>query len=481
MALTAADGRARRPNLLLLLADQLRYDALGCNGARFCRTPAMDAVGAAGVRFANAYTPIALCTPARASLFTGRYPHNHLQLSNMGNFNGVFDRQLIGQPTLFSGLGAAGYRIGYTGKWHLPREGDTALWRIDRWHPRAEWLRTVPGYDFARAEVQRLEWGAAAPFAGRSTLPAGRMQEAWTADRAIEMIDAFSAGDSPFLVVASFFGPHFPYAVPEPYDTMYDPGQVPCPANYAERFTAKPLIQQKELRRWNAAHLTWPDWQRVIAAYWGYCSFVDHQMGRVLAALRRCGRAHDTVVVVTADHGDMLGNHRLFNKGFHMYEETHRVPLLIAGPGIRRGATAAAFANLVDLTPTLAELAAAAPPERADGRSLTPLLAGAAPEGWPDDVFAEFHGYETTLYSARMIRTADWKYVYNPASRDELYDLRSDPGELHNLAGMVAFEHVLRRLQERLVARMRATGDGLAEENSWQSNSYGLFLSGRER
>ena len=204
-------------------------------------------------------------------------------------------------------------------------------------------------------------------------------------------------------------------------------------------------------------------------------------MGRVLQALERAGRAHDTVVVVTSDHGDMLGNHRLFNKGFHMYEETHRVPLLIAGPGIERGATATAFASLVDLAPTLLELAAAEPLPDADGRSLLPLLAGHTPADWYDDVFAEFHGYETTLYSTRMIRTANWKYLYNPATEDELYDLGSDPGELHNLAGMVAFKHVLRRMKERLVVRMRATGDGLAAENAWQSNSYDLFLSGRER
>ena len=92
-------------------------------------------------------------------------------------------------------------------------------------------------------------------------------------------------------------------------------------------------------------------------------------------------------------------------------------------------------------------------------------------------MFAEFHGYETTLYSTRMIRTADWKYVYNPATEDELYDLRSDPGELHNLAPMVAFGHVLRRMKARLLARMRATGDSLATENAWQANSYDLFLS----
>ena len=245
----------KEPNILVLLADQLRYDALGCNGAPVCRTPAIDAVAAAGVRFGGAFTPIALCTPARASLLTGRYPHNHLQLSNMGNFNGIFDDRLIGQPTLLSRLAGAGYRIGYTGKWHLPREGDGELWGVKRWHTPGEWSGPLAqrGYDFARDEVQRLEWGGSAPFAGRNSLPAGQTQEAWTADRAIEMVDAFGKGDDPFLVFASFFGPHFPYAVPAPWDTQYDPAAVARPANFDERFAGKPLVQQKELLRWNAA------------------------------------------------------------------------------------------------------------------------------------------------------------------------------------------------------------------------------------
>ena len=191
---------------------------------------------------------------------------------------------------------------------------------VKRWHTPGEWSGPLAqrGYDFARDEVQRLEWGGSAPFAGRNSCPPGQTQEAWTADRAIEMVDAFGKGDDPFLVFASFFGPHFSYAVPAPWDTQYDPAAVARPANFDERFAGKPLVQQKELLRWNAAHLTWPDWQRVIAAYWGYCSFVDHQVGRVLEALERSGRADKTIVVVTADHGDMLGSHRLFNKGFHI-------------------------------------------------------------------------------------------------------------------------------------------------------------------
>ena len=109
-------------------------------------------------------------------------------------------RPAFGQPTLLSRLAGAGYRIGYTGKWHLPREGDGALWGVHHWHTSGEWSRSLAqqGYDFARDEVQRLEWGGSAPFAGRNTLPAEQTQEAWTADRAIEMIDAFGGGDAPF-------------------------------------------------------------------------------------------------------------------------------------------------------------------------------------------------------------------------------------------------------------------------------------------
>ena len=194
----------KQPHILVLLADQLRYDALSCYGAPVCRTPAMDACGRGrDMRFRGVFTPVALCTPTHASLLTGRYPHNHLQLSNMDNFNGVFNGRLIGQPTLLSRLAGAGYRIGYTGKWHLPREGDrraVAEWSagIRPASGPARWRRGAT--TFARNEVQRLEWGGPAPFAARNSLPAAQTQEPWTADRAIEMVDAFGGNDDPFLV-----------------------------------------------------------------------------------------------------------------------------------------------------------------------------------------------------------------------------------------------------------------------------------------
>ena len=306
--------------------------------------------------------------------------------------------------------------------------------------------------------------------------------EAWTADKTIELIDGYAGSEQPFMIASNFFGPHFPYAVPAPYDTIYDPDSVERWGNFDEQFINKPLIQQKEMLRWNASHLTWPDWQKVIAAYWGYCTFIDDQVQRILDCLETNGLAEDTVIVFSTDHGDMLGSHRLFNKGFHMYEETHHIPLVIRYPdGTSPGTTCDEFVNLVDLMPTFLELGGAVGSDNLDGRSIVPLLRGETVDDWPDDVFAEFHGYEPTLASVRMVRTDSWKYVYNPYSEDELYDMKSDPHELHNLANHLGYKHVLRRMKARMVDRLRQTRDNIVMDGGWQSNSFDLLVSERER
>jgi arylsulfatase A-like enzyme len=473
-------------NVVYLIADQQRYDAVGCNRAKVCRTPAIDAIASEGTRFARGFTPVALCSPARGSLLTGLYPHNHGLLANMGNFNGVFDRVILGRPGYPALLSEAGHQTGYVGKWHLPREGDRDYWHFDEWHTQGEWSRWLAeagiDYEYGRDDVQRLEWGGQAPFCGRATLPAVRMQEAWCADRAVEMIRRFSAEGRPFALTVGFFGPHFPYAVPEPYDTMYDPADVPRWANFDETFAGKPAVQQREQLRWNASHLTWPDWQRVIAHYWGFCTFIDDQVARIVEALKEAGVYDRTAIVYTSDHGDMLGGHRLFNKGMNMYDETHHVPLIVRLPGDwSQRAVCDRFVSLTDLMPTLLDLCGAVIPEGIDGRSLLPLIEGREVLDWPDDVYAEFHGYESALCSIRMVRTERWKYVYNPCSEDELYDVQSDPGELHNLAANPGHGHVLRRMKARLVRWLQETGDTIAEDDSWKGSSYGLYISRREQ
>lgn len=473
-----------RPNILFLFADQYRFDAAACYGAPVVQTPALDALAARGMRFSHAFTPTSLCSPARASLLTGLYAHNHGLLANMGNFNGVFDRQLLDHAGYTQLLNRGGYDVHHVGKWHLPGEDDPDRWGFRSFAADSQYGREKRelGLDADRArEVQRLEWGGDAPFCGRSRLPAEQLQEAWAADRTISLLETQATRDQPFMIFTSFFGPHFPYSVPAPYDSMYDPGSVERWPNFGETFAGKPLIQQKEMLRWNASHLTWSDWQNVIAHYWGYCTYIDAQIQRVLDRLEALGQAEDTIVIFASDHGDMTGSHRLFNKGMYMYDETYRIPLIIRWPGVvEEGAVCDAFVNLVDMAPTLLDWGQAAEPPAMDGRSLAPLLRGESPANWPDDVYAEFHGYESALFSQRMVRTRGWKYVYNPGAEDELYDVASDPGELRNLAPDLGYRHVLRRMKNRLVEWLRRTGDDIVEDDSWKGAPYDLYVSRRE-
>jgi arylsulfatase A-like enzyme len=140
-----------------------------------------------------------------------------------------------------------------------------------------------------------------------------------------------------------------------------------------------------------------------------------------------------------------------------------------------------AFVSLVDLMPTLLDMAGVGIPEGLAGRSLLPWLRGESVTAWPDDVFAEFHGYESALFSQRMVRTRGWKYVYNPGAEDELYDVESDPGELRNLAPDLGYRHVLRRMKARLRAWMERTGDDIAADDSGKGTPCDLYLTGRER
>lgn len=475
----------KQPNILFLFSDQHRFDAVGSNGAPICRTPALDSLADSGVRFTQGYTVSALCSPARGSVLTGRFPHNHGQLANIGNFNSVFDTQILDEAGYPELLSEAGYRASYVGKWHLPKEGDAAFWHFDQWYTERHYNEDVSGLGIdpnRSKEVQRLEWGADAPFCGRAEIAAEHLQEAWAADRTIQLLDQYAPDDAPFMIFTSFFGPHFPYAVPAPYDTMYDPEHVERWINFDEQFVDKPLIQQKEMMRWNASHLTWNDWQKVIAHYWGYCTYIDDQIQRVLDRLESLGLAQDTIVIYAADHGDMLGSHRLFNKGMQMYDETYRIPMIARWPGvIEPGTTRDQFVSLVNWMPTLLEIGDAVTPEGLDGRSLVPFLKGEPVADWPDDIFAEAHGYEPALCTQRMVRTDSWKYIYSPCSEDELYDIVSDPGELHNLAGKLGYKHVLRRMKERLVTWLNRTHDTVGEDDGWKGTPYDLYLSRREQ
>jgi len=470
--------KQKLPNILLIFTDQQRYDTLSCNGALVCKTPNLDRLASKGVRFTRAYTCTALCSPARASLLTGLYPHNHGLLTNIDNFNFVFKDALRDKITVPELLKEVGYRVGYVGKWHLDEYKKRVFHDWISYADHQKYLKEKGiDWNMARDEVQKYEWGPEAPFCGTSKLDLEDNLDTFFVRKTIELIDKYSKDEKPFFIISSLHGPHFPYVVPHPFDTMYDPKRVEKPLNFDDPYINKPKIHLKEKWRWNIGHLTWPMWQNVIAHYWGYCSFLDEIIGRILSHIDDEGLTDETLVIFTTDHGDMLGNHRLFNKGFHMYEEEYHIPLIIRWPERIKPNVCDNFVSLVDVPVTILD-AAGIKTEGLDGRSLLPLLEENK-INWADDIFCEFHGLETTLYSQRMVRTERWKYIYNPPDIDELYDLESDPGEIRNLIDDPGCEHILRQMRERMVKWMEKTRDPIGLETSWQGNWYYLRLSQR--
>ena len=475
----------KKKNILFLLTDQQRYDTLSCNNLSQCQTPVVDELAKNGFNFSYAYTPIALCSPARGSIMTGLYPHNHGQLTNTGdNFNGVFDKNIIDKKTWTKVLNDNGYLNGYIGKWHLPKEGDNSLWGLNKWDLYRTYYDELKEtgiknfYDYHGSHLMDSEWGVSnPPVWGKSGLSYDQMQETWSANKTIDMIKGFKDKDHPFMVMTSFKGPHWDYMVPEPYDTMYDPKSIEKWGNFDDPFIDKPEIQQKEILRWNAGHLTWKDWQGMIAAYWGYCTYIDHEIGRIINYLKEKNLYEDTIIIFSTDHGDMIGSHRIFNKGFQMYEETHRIPLVIRIPGeSNNGKKIESFVSHVDLFKTICDLAEINENDENDGFSLKNLIKGDNANS-RDSIFAEFHGYEPCLTSIRMVRTKKWKYVYNPFSIDELYDMESDPHEIHNLAPRIGHRAVLVRMKERMIDWMRSTNDDLGRKSKGRVDSFDLIFS----
>lgn len=454
-----------RPNVLMIVTDQERYDIVGANGSAICQTPNLDGLADAGVRFEHVFVPSALCSPSRASMLTALYPHSHGILNNTHGDDALRTELPAGLWTFPEALATAGYRTGFVGKWHVGRAtGPGERGFAD--------VVSVP-YSVAQAEDDRaLVEPIEVAFRGDRMTIAGidprpmEATETWRdTTAAISLLERYAQLDEPFFLRLDYEGPHHPYMPPEPYASMYDPASISPWPNFTEVGATKPAAQRRLLAQRGVEGLKWADWQPIIARYLGFMTFIDAQIGRLLERLRALGLEDTTIVVHTSDHGDMTGSHGgQFNKGPLMYDELYRVPLIIRDgrPAGRRG-TASSLVSTLDLGPTILDLAGVPVPGGLHGRSLVPILADPdRTDPGRDAVFGEYHGEEWGLYSQRMVRTKSAKYVYSPHGLDELYDLEQDPHERENRIEDEAFRPLAEALRRRLADWMVATNDPLA-------------------
>ena len=447
---------SERPNIVFFMTDQLRRDALGCYGNTICQTPNLDRLAATGRRFDHAYTVSPVCSPARASIMTGTYPHNNGVMLNT-HIAPAWNAGLSSDMPVFSRLlKESGYMLDYVGKFHVHKTDGPQAYGFDRfWNDgvRPQLLSESERHiEFANG-VQQLVGAVDINHVDESSI--GRRTQA-----GIEFIRERAQGDDPFFIRIDHTEPHFPCIPPQQFAALYDPADIGPWENFADDLRDKPACHLRKQQEWNLTGKTWEWWREIVALYYAVVSSIDHCVGQVVAALEDAGIADNTIFVFCTDHGDAMGSHGHFEKAGTMYDEIFRIPLLVSGPErLVKPGVEERFVRSLDLMPTFVDLGQGVMPEQIDGLSLGPLCRGENPEGWPDSVYCEHHGEVWGYHTQRMVRTRGWKYVYDPHDLDELYDLESDPAELVNRISDPSCSEVLDEMKARLIGWNDATGD----------------------
>ncbi|MCU6709127.1 sulfatase-like hydrolase/transferase [Paenibacillus sp. J5C_2022] len=451
-----------QPNILLIVSDQLRYDCIGFSGRYPVRTPNLDRLADEGVWFSNAYTHIPLCCPARQSLLNGRRPETFGSLWN-------YD---LGPPTPALGpdmyawpreLNRIGYATGYLGKWHVHPTFDPTSYGYD------DYVSLQDYQQFRQANYGPPAYNNGF-FGETDPVPIDDARTHWMADQAISLIERYECEHSgPWHVRLDFDEPHLPCRPSEPFASWYKPDEVPRWDSFNERFENKPYIQKQQLLNWQVEHYEWSDWSPTVARYYAAISQMDDAVGKIIDFLKRSNLSERTIVIFTADHGDMCGAHRMMDKHCIMYEDIMRVPLIISGPGMPHGQIRQELVyNLLDLPPTLSALAGFEP-GKFQGRSLKPLLDplyDVLAQEWRKEIVSTYNGQQFGLFIQRMITDGCMKLVWNPTDVDELYDLQSDPAELNNLIHDADWTDQIRALRKRLYEILLQEGDSVVA-NPW--------------
>lgn len=469
-----------KPNVLFIFTDQHRLSAVGAYGQTPCLTPNIDRLAREGVRFERAYTTCPVCSPARGTIMTGQYPHTHGICSNVHNL-GCNIQELEDRPELLSRrLQEAGYSLGYSGKWHLGTDRTAAYGGSNT--PSLPSTVGFEGQDFPdhgnggfhypEYQAYLAEHGfehKVKPWSektkhiwvsGELEGPTESSVPYFLAENSISMMKDFKERDKPFFIWHNFWGPHAPYYVPKEYIDMYRDVEIPPWPNYEWPSRSTPGPHQLKIHP-NHEDITWEDWAMEIRYYYAFATLIDAQIGRMLEYMESEGLLENTVIIFAADHGQTLGSHGgLMDKGWHHFEETHRIPFIARFPdGKARGRVIEEFASLADFYPTVLDLAGGDwDADAVHGRSLMPLIDGTA-EDWPDIAVTEFGGVNQTAVTQRTIRCGDLKYGYNCICEDELYDLAADPNETCNLINNPDYLDRANEMRRRLFEWMQKTSD----------------------
>ncbi len=454
-----AAGKAPRPNVLIILCDDLRWDALGCAGHPHLKTPHIDRLAGEGVRFANAFCTTSLCSPSRASILSGLYAHSHGVRDNFTEFPARL-------PNLPAALKAGGYQTAYIGKWHMGEDNDERR----------------PGFDYwVSHKGQGKYYGTEFNIDGRRELRPGYYTHEATRF-ALDFLNQPRPAGQPWMLMLGHKAPHSFY-VPEPrYSNSFDQVRIPYP-DTAFRLEGKPRWIQDRLPTWHGIYGPLFEWRKqfpdarpegvrdfeaMTRAYWSVIRSVDDSVGQLRAALEARGELDRTVVLFMGDNGLLNGEHGMVDKRT-MHEPSIRIPQVARYPGLIPTNAPRVVSQMVltlDVFPSVLELCGLKPPRAIQGRSWVNLARG-GDRGWRKSFLYEYNYEKQFPYTpnVRGVRTDDWKYAHYPTGDGgedchvaELYDLERDPEERVNLANDPRHAAKLKELRKELERLLKATG-----------------------
>lgn len=449
----------------MIVADQWRADCLGYLNKYPVCTPNLDRLKEEGISFSNAFTPLPTCCPARQAMMTGQRPERLGCLWNydLGSKIPSIDPSVMTYSKL---LKEANYRTAYIGKWHGSKNFTPTDFGYDTYVPDSGYVAYLKSLNLSMPKTDWIKGFGG----GKCEIPLECSRTHWQAEQAISVLREWAKGEGNWHLRLDFNEPHLPCYPSEPYASMYSPDEMIEWEGFRERFENKPYMQRQQLKNWGAENMTWQDWAKTVALYFGWITQTDDAIGRLLKALKELGLEKDTVVVFTADHGDMCGSHGMPDKHYVLYDDIVRVPLIVKGYG---SGERSEYVMNFDLCPTIMNWGGITDLPPMDARSLAPCLENTEHEERHCAV-STFNGQQFGLYSIRMYRDDSYKYIFNTADVDELYDLKKDPGELVNLAVKQEYETVVRIYRKKLFEELTRFDDLV--NNLWLRRQLNEFV-----
>jgi len=464
-----------KPHVIYILAEQLRYDVLNAYGDRQCDTPNLDELASQSSIFGRHFTPCPLCVPARSSIMTGLTPRQHGAIIN-GWYRSEREYGTVkpDTPLLPNHLVDAGYRVIHAGIQHVRSQpefrtacdgaefvGPTSVGSHHRrLISRGLMLPDMSVFRDPTLEYENGKMSLSAGTSPRTALFPLRENLFYDMTLASNIVEVLEEHDEtqPLALFANFWLPHPPLWAPRNWALKVAPESVQLPSSVGRWFSGMPAMQLANVPGQLGAHVSMEQWQHSWALYLGMVSLLDHCVGRLLESLKGKGMYDDAVVIFTADHGDMLGSHRMYQK-MCLYDEVVRVPLLVKTPGQQKARHVTELTDHLDLTAAVCDFAEAEPMPDSPGISLRASAEGVTNTEPRQYVFAAYDGSAGRGFFHRMVRTPTHKFIHNIGDRSELYDLIDDPRETHNLSGKPEYRELEIELQTQLNQWMDEQGD----------------------